>query len=62
LDGLSDGLSLSCDKSASYRTVDRKLIKLWDKLDEKTISRVLFLELASFFFEKDRIVNIEYCF
>jgi hypothetical protein len=62
LDGLSGGLSLFRDKSASYRTVDSKLIKLWDKLDEKTISRVLFLELASDFFEPDWIGNIGYCF
>nr|CAH0104432.1 unnamed protein product [Daphnia galeata] len=54
LDGLRSGLSLSRDKSASYRTVDRKLMKLWEELDDKTISRVLFLELASNFFEPDR--------
>ena len=55
LDGLKSGLSLSRDKSASYRTVDRKLIKLWEELDDKTISRVLFLELTSNFFEPDRL-------
>ena len=55
LDGLRSGLSLSWDKSASYRTVDRKLMKLWEELDDKTISRVLFLELASNFFEPDRV-------
>ncbi|XP_045034595.1 uncharacterized protein LOC123475661 [Daphnia magna] len=54
LEGLRRGLSLSRDKSASYRTVDRKLMKLWEELDDKTISRVLFLELASNFFEPDR--------
>ena len=55
LDGLRSGLSLSRDKSASCRTVDRKLMKLWEELDDKTISRVLFLELASNFFEPDRV-------
>ncbi|KZS16486.1 Uncharacterized protein APZ42_017762 [Daphnia magna] len=54
LEGLRRGLSLSRDKSASYRTVDRKLMKFWEELDDKTISRVLFLELASNFFEPDR--------